>query len=455
METDEPHVYAIGDIVAGMPQLAHAASMEGITAVGKITGKPVRALERRRIPNATYCEPQIGSIGLTERQARREAGFDVKVGKFPFLGVNSRGARSSITTRGFHQGGGRGEKRRVSRCAHRSVRWLPTFSPEPVTALQLEATVDDMMFMVHAHPTVWEALGDAFSSVRGVPIANDLTAGLSHLTNMAAQQQCLAGWLTWAGSAMPMPLAVQQRLVAARKAGTVPDILLICEHPHVLTLGRSGKIEHLRVTSDLLRQMGVEFHSSDRGGDITYHGPGQIVGYPILRLAEIRRDVGWHVRQLEEAMIRATAAFGITAFRVPGRTGVWVHPAASEPVAPSSAKTLANDVTEEKLGAIGVHISRWVTSHGFAYNVSNDLRYFDLIVPCGIADRQGDPARKIARQACVDCRGRAASNGCVRLCPRPEDGQRLARGIARMAGRGRACSSERCRCQCVQRQCSQ
>jgi lipoyl(octanoyl) transferase len=189
--------------------------------------------------------------------------------------------------------------------------------------------------------------------------------------------------------------ALQRQLVAARKAGTAPDVLLLCEHPHVLTLGRSGKIEHLRASGDLLREMGVEFHSSDRGGDITYHGPGQIVGYPVLQLAEIRRDVVWYVRQLEEAMIRATAAFGVVAFRVPGRTGIWVHPAPSEPGAPVTQKDLA----EEKLGAIGVHISRWVTSHGFAYNVSNDLRYFDLIVPCGIADRRATSLEKLLGRA--------------------------------------------------------
>ncbi len=170
-------------------------------------------------------------------------------------------------------------------------------------------------------------------------------------------------------------LALQAQLVAARKAGAVPDVLLLCEHPHVLTLGRNGKREHLRVPDFVLRQMGAEFHSTNRGGDITYHGPGQIVGYPIVHLAEIRRDVVWYVRQLEEAMISATAVFGVTAFRVPGRTGVWVYPA-DESGPPGS---------EEKLGAIGVHISRWVTSHGFAYNVATDLRYFDLIVPCGIA----------------------------------------------------------------------
>jgi lipoate-protein ligase B len=166
---------------------------------------------------------------------------------------------------------------------------------------------------------------------------------------------------------------LQKRVVAARKAGALPDVLLLCEHPHVITLGRNGKPEHLRASPHLLRQMNVEFVPTDRGGDITYHGPGQLVGYPILNLAAIRRDVLWYVRQLEQAMIRATAEFGITATRLPGKTGVWVRGAGGE---------------EEKLAAIGVHISRWVTSHGFAYNVATDLRYFDLIVPCGIADKR-------------------------------------------------------------------
>ena len=166
---------------------------------------------------------------------------------------------------------------------------------------------------------------------------------------------------------------LQRRIVHARKAGTLPDVLLLCEHPHVITLGRNGRSEHLRASDHLLRQMGVEFCPSDRGGDITYHGPGQLVGYPILHLAEIRRDVVWYVRQLEEAMIRATADLGVCAGRQPGKTGVWVElPRAGE----------------EKLAAIGVHISRWVTSHGFAYNVATDLRYFDLIVPCGIPDKR-------------------------------------------------------------------
>ena len=187
--------------------------------------------------------------------------------------------------------------------------------------------------------------------------------------------------------------ALQQRLVAARKAGAAPDVLLLCEHPHVITLGRNGKIEHLRASGEMLRQMGVEFHPSDRGGDITYHGPGQIVGYPILQLAEIRRDVVWYVRQLEEAMIRATGHFrhhGIPRAGTHGRLG------ASGCARDGRAVRCSNeDAAEEKLGAIGVHISRWVTSHGFAYNVSTDLRYFDLIVPCGIADRRATSLEKL------------------------------------------------------------
>src|SRR5467141_3959218 len=173
--------------------------------------------------------------------------------------------------------------------------------------------------------------------------------------------------------------ALQKRAVAARKAGAIDDVLLLCEHPHVITQGRNGKRENLLASEHVLRQKGVEFHTTDRGGDITYHGPGQIVGYPILNLGAIRRDVVWYVRMLEEAMIRATSEFAITAERVEGKTGIWVRAGS----------------TEEKLAAIGVHISRWVTSHGFAYNVSTDLRNFDLIVPCGIADRKATSLEKL------------------------------------------------------------
>jgi lipoyl(octanoyl) transferase len=187
-------------------------------------------------------------------------------------------------------------------------------------------------------------------------------------------------WIVDAGFISYEPaFDLQRRLVAARKSGMVPDVLLLCEHPHVITLGRNGHSENLLASQHLLRQMNVEFHPTDRGGDITYHGPGQIVGYPILNLASIRRDVAWYLRQLEEVMIRATADFGIETHRETGMTGVWVEPAPREG---------AEHRTEEKLAAIGVHLSRWVTSHGFAYNVSTDLRYFDLIVPCGLQGKR-------------------------------------------------------------------
>jgi lipoyl(octanoyl) transferase len=186
--------------------------------------------------------------------------------------------------------------------------------------------------------------------------------------------------------------ALQQRLVAARKANAIPDLLLFCEHPHVITLGRNGKRDNLLASEDLLRAKGVEFRHSNRGGDITYHGPGQVVGYPIVDLNGIRRDVVWYVRQLEECMIRATSKFGISAFRIPGRTGVWVQNFENRrndhPSIPANLQNHRDDFPSVpvKLASIGVHISRWVTSHGFAYNVSTDLNFFDLITPCGLAD---------------------------------------------------------------------
>jgi lipoyl(octanoyl) transferase len=190
---------------------------------------------------------------------------------------------------------------------------------------------------------------------------------------MGATSQAAACYVIDVGCvAYSAAAALQDRLVGARKCGAAPNVVLLCEHPHVVTLGRNGRISHLRAGLSHLEKMGVEFHQTNRGGDVTYHGPGQVVAYPILRLDAIRRDVVWYVRRLEEVMIRASAAFDVEAFRAQGRTGVWT-------------KSIGG-AAEEKLGAIGVHISRWVTSHGLAYNVSTDLSYFDLIVPCGIAD---------------------------------------------------------------------
>jgi dihydrolipoamide dehydrogenase len=166
LETDEPKLYAIGDIVAGLPQLAHAASMEGIIAVGRMAGKEVQPFDRKRCPNATYCEPQIGSVGLTEKQAR-EAGFNVKTGKFPFI------ANSKATILGMHEG----FIKVVAEAKYGEILGVHAIGPlateilaEPTTALNLEATLDDMGAVIHAHPTVWEAMGDAFNAVRGLAI---------------------------------------------------------------------------------------------------------------------------------------------------------------------------------------------------------------------------------------------------------------------------------------------
>jgi lipoate-protein ligase B len=176
---------------------------------------------------------------------------------------------------------------------------------------------------------------------------------------------------------------LQLRIVEARKVDAVPDVLLFCEHPHVITLGRNGRREHLRANEKLLAQMNVTFHATDRGGDITYHGPGQIVGYPILDLTEHGRDVRWYVNQLEEFMIQGSADYKVTAKRHKEHRGIWVD----------------GPMGEEKLAALGVHLSRWVSSHGFAYNVATDLRYFDLIVPCGIAGKRATSLERILDRA--------------------------------------------------------
>ena len=164
-------------------------------------------------------------------------------------------------------------------------------------------------------------------------------------------------------------LAMQRALVEERRAGTVPDLLLLLQHPPVITLGvRAGANRtNITATSERLAQLGVEVHEAGRGGDVTYHGPGQIVGYPIVDLRPDRCDVHRYVRDLEEVMIRVCADYGVKAGRIDGLTGAWIG--------------------SEKIGAIGVRISRWITSHGFAFNVGTNLDHFKLIVPCGITDR--------------------------------------------------------------------
>ncbi|MDE3104421.1 MAG: lipoyl(octanoyl) transferase LipB [Acidobacteriota bacterium] len=175
-------------------------------------------------------------------------------------------------------------------------------------------------------------------------------------------------------------LAVQQRVVAARKAGAIGDTLLLLEHPPVITLGRNSKRANVVASDALLAARGVELHEINRGGDVTYHGPGQLVGYPIVDLrGDLPGKKGPHlgpvdfVRLLEEVLIRVCGDFGVPAQRVPGRTGVWT--------------VAGGSILEKKVAAIGVHVSQGVTSHGFALNVTTDLREFAWIVPCGITDR--------------------------------------------------------------------
>ena len=162
-------------------------------------------------------------------------------------------------------------------------------------------------------------------------------------------------------------LELQERLVADRQAGRIPDQLLLLEHDPVFTLGRNARTANVLLPAEALRERGFEVFETGRGGDVTYHGPGQVVGYPILDLAPDRRDVHRYVRDLEEVMIRTCADYGLEASRLEGLTGTWLG--------------------DEKIGAIGVRIARWVTSHGFAFNVGTDLGAFDLIVPCGIRER--------------------------------------------------------------------
>ena len=159
-------------------------------------------------------------------------------------------------------------------------------------------------------------------------------------------------------------LELQRRVVQKRKSCDVPDCLLFVEYPHTITLGRGGKAEHLLAAASELEDKSVSYCETDRGGDITYHGPGQMIAYPILDLKGLRRDIDWYLRRLEDCIIQALVDFGVQSERVAGATGVWVG--------------------DEKIAAIGVRTSQWVTSHGIALNVHTDLDYFDLIVPCGL-----------------------------------------------------------------------
>jgi len=220
-------------------------------------------------------------------------------------------------------------------------------------------------------------------------------------------------------------LALQRRVASARLAGRLAeDVLLLVQHPPVITLGRSTKAGNLLASAEQLAARGVERFDVERGGDVTFHGPGQLVGYPIVNLSQHKQDLHWYLRQLEEVMIRALATCGITAGRNAGKTGVWVG--------------------ERKIASIGVHARQWVTWHGFALNVTTDLSYFDLMIPCGIPDVVMTSVERelldAATGACLapspslfdDVRERtvAAFAALFSLSPQPLDAAALSAGLA-------------------------
>jgi lipoyl(octanoyl) transferase len=168
-------------------------------------------------------------------------------------------------------------------------------------------------------------------------------------------------------------LSIQESIAHDRKLGQGTDHLLFVEHPHVITIGRNGRETNVLAPAALLREKGIGLYESDRGGDVTYHGPGQIVAYPVMDLRQWKRDVGAFVRAIEQTLIDTLDEFGIEAGRIPKLTGVWTGSGGS-----------ASDESRAKIAAVGIHLSRWVSTHGLALNVTTELRYFDYIVPCGL-----------------------------------------------------------------------
>lgn len=186
-------------------------------------------------------------------------------------------------------------------------------------------------------------------------------------------------------------LELQHRLVAARKRDAIPDTLILLEHPPVFTLGRNGSDSNILASPDLLKQLGIEIFRVERGGDVTYHGPNQLVGYPILDLHNYHMDVGWYVRSLEELLIGALADFGIQAKRVEKLVGVWVDDH-------NPSLSLVSQGRVSKVAQIGARIENWITYHGFALNVDPNMNHFDLIVPCGISDKSVTSMARVLSQ---------------------------------------------------------
>ena len=177
-------------------------------------------------------------------------------------------------------------------------------------------------------------------------------------------------------------LRIQASIVEKKKQGKVPDCLLFVEYGHTITVGRSGKKNHLLASSEELEEKEIELYYTDRGGDVTYHGPGQLIAYPILDLKSLRRDINWYLRTLEACIMATLEDYGIASRTIPGATGVWV--------------------AEEKIAAIGIRMSQWVTSHGIALNINTDLNYFNAIIPCGIKGKGVTSVAKVLNKVGLD-----------------------------------------------------
>ena len=237
---------------------------------------------------------------------------------------------------------------------------------------------------------------------------------MSKVQGPRSKVECIVEWLGRAGYGEV--LALQRNWASARTQGLVEDCLLLVEHPPVITLGRGAKRGHLLADEDLLRAQGIKVWETERGGDVTFHGPGQLVGYPILDLTRHGKDLHHYMRRLEEVLMRTLHRYGIHGERSAGRTGVWVG--------------------EAKIASIGVHVTRWVSRHGFALNVNTDLRFFDLVVPCGLSGvRMTSIAALLGRTvpvetvaeataqefaAVFDCRPRPVSHGSLAVLYRQQ-----------------------------------
>ena len=301
-------------------------------------------MNRNRIPSATYTEPGIGSVGMTEAQARA-AGRKVKVGKFPFV------ANSKATIVGQHDG----FVKVVADEQYGEILGVHIIGPAGLRT-------DRGSGRGHgSRSNRRDADGDNPRPSHAVR-----SAGRGVQRGLRLGHQCYKCEVRRLGRIeYAKAFEWQRTLVEQRKQERRFRISSCCWS--IRTPSRSAataRMENLLASEPALRSAGIAFHASDRGGDITYHGPGQVVGYPILDLRGWKRDVGAYVRAIEQVMIDTLADFGITAGRLAGCTGVWVE--------------------GKKIGAIGVHISRWITSHGFALNVNTDLSYFGYIVPCGL-----------------------------------------------------------------------